>query len=277
MTIPTEVIVGVLGIFGILFGAAATRVKNQSQKELILAQSAQFEAEGKLATIQAEAEARVAQARADAEVKMSTAKDDAEERGFMRAQLQAQIKLNEQFQNLLLEKEKKDESNYRVLANVQADTNVALVNLMNKTEEQHAIQIAAIGGLSGALQTNIADSLKEYAQQLGAEIGAVITKQFQMQSLDREMFPFPDPEDPAWTEKFIVPATPTPTIHKQPYYSDAVKLRKPCAVIAEGGEWLRVIVGRLSDWIIVEKRAGDSHCWGWLPAHTVQVGEAVPA
>ena len=60
---------------------------------------------------------------------------------------------------------------------------------------------------------------------------------------------------------------------KQPYYHDDVKLRKPCAVISPEGEWSRVILGRLKDWIIIDKRAGDSHCWGWLPAHTVRVGE----
>jgi len=234
------------------------------------------DAESRAFLAEADAQSKIAQAKADIEIRLSTAREDAEERAFIRAQLQGQIKLNEQFQKLLIEKEEKDESNYRVLANVQRDTNTVLVNLLNKIEEQHAVEIAAIGALPGVIQRSNAEMLKEYAQQIGAEIGAVLTKQFQVQSLEREMFPFPDPEDPAWSEKFITPVTPMAAIHKQPYYNDAVKLRKPCAVIKSEGEWLRVIAGRLQDWIIVEKRAGDSHCWGWLPVHAVHVSDNAP-
>ena len=270
--ISTEVIIAILGIVGVVFGAWANRVKNQSQRQLIEAQSAQLKAEGDLATVKAEAEVRIAEA-----------KTDIEERAFIREQFNSQLKLNETFPKMLAEidarNKAENESNYRSIRDVQNDTNTVLVNILNAMRDQHADQIAAIGGLPAAIQMGQADSLKNYAQQLGAEIGAVLTKQFQMQTLEREMYPFPDPEDSAWQELWITPITPLPTIHKQPFFADAVKLHKPCAIIRQEGERVRAILGRLTDWIIIEKRAGDSHCWGWLPAHTVRIGdlEAAPS
>lgn len=269
MTIPAEA----WPIITVIFGAIAVWIRQKStasterEKRLrIDAESRAFQAEGALT-----------QVKADAEIRIAEAKTDVEERAFIREQFNSQLKLNETFPKMLAEidarNKAENESNYRAVRDVQNDTNTVLINILNAMEKQHAIQIAAIGALPGAIQANIGEALQASAQQLGAEIGTVITKQFQMQSLDRDMFPFPDPEDPAWTQKFIMPIAPTPTIHKQPYYNDSVKLHKPCAVINQEGEWLRVILGRLQDWIIVEKRAGDSHCWGWLPAHTVQIGE----
>jgi len=266
----------ILGIIGMYFGAQATRVKNQSQRQLVEAQSAQMKAEGDLVTV-----------KADAEVKIAEAKTDIEERAFIREQFNSQIKLNEayqktiverdlRFEKLMSEKELKDEQNYRTIRDVQNDTNRALVNILNAMRDHNALQIAAIGALPGAIQISEADSLKNYAQQLGAEIGAVLTKQFQIQTLEREMYPFPDPEDSAWQNLFLTPVTPDPTIHKQPLFADAVKLHKPCAVIQQKGEWVRAILGRLEDWIIIEKRAGDSHCWGWPPKYTVQVSQTEP-
>jgi hypothetical protein len=265
------IVTTILGIIGIYFGAQATRVKNQSQRQLVEAQSAQMKAEGDLVTV-----------KADAEVKIAEAKTDIEERAFIRAQAKTQLNINETFLKMLTEidaRNKTDnEANYRSIRNVQNDTNTVLVNMLNAMRDQHALQIGAIGGLPAAIQMGQADTLKNYAQQLGAEIGAVLTKQFQMQTLEREMYPFPDPEDPAWQTLFFTPVTPEPTIHKQPLFADAVKLHKPCAVIQQKGEWVRAILGRLEDWIIIEKRAGDSHCWGWLPKYTVQVSqtESVP-
>lgn len=270
--ISTELIaiVGtILGIIGVYFGAQATRVKNQSQSQLVEALSAQMKAEGELIKVKAEAE-----------VKIAEAKTDIEERAFIREQFNTQLKLNETFPKMLAEidaRNKTDnEANYRSIRNVQNDTNTVLVNMLNAMRDQHALEIAAIGALPAAIAMSQADTLKNYAQQLGAEIGAVLTKQFQIQTLEREMYPFPDPEDAAWQTLFFTPVTPEPTIHKQPFFADAVKLHKPCAVIQEGGEWVRAILGRLEDWIIIEKRAGDSHCWGWLPKHTVQVSQAEP-
>jgi hypothetical protein len=259
----------ILGIIGVYFGAQATRVKNQSQRQLVEAQSAQMKAEGDLVTV-----------KADAEVRISEAKIDIEERTFIREQFNAQLKLNESFPKMLAEidahHKAENDANYRLIRNVQNDTNTVLVNMLNAMRAQHALQIEAIGGLPAAIAMSQADTLKNYAQHLGAEIGAVLTKQFQLQTLEREMYPFPDPEDPAWQTLFFTPVTPEPTIHKQPLFADAVKLHKPCAVIQQKGEWVRAILGRLDDWIIIEKRAGDSHCWGWLPKYTVQVSQIEP-
>lgn len=265
------IVTTILGIIGVYIGAQATRVKNQSQRQLVDSQSALLKAQGDLATV-----------KADAEVRIAEAKTDIEERSFIREQFNTQLKLNETFPKMLAEidaRNKADnESNYRSIRDVQNDTNTVLVNMLNAMKAQHADQIAAIGGLPAAIQMGQADSLKNYAQQLGAEIGAVLSKQFQVQNLERDMYPFPDPEDPAWQDLFLTPITPEPTIHKQPFFADAVKLHKPCAIIRQEGERVRAILGRLSDWIIIEKRAGDSHCWGWLPAHTVRIGdlEAAP-
>src|SRR5436853_5371408 len=171
MTIPAEA----WPIIATIFGAIALWIRQRGGAKLEQEKRMRIDAEARAFVAEGKANIKIAEAEADVEIRLSAARVDAEERGFMRAQLQAQIRLNEQFQNLLMEKEKKDESNYRVLANVQTDTNVALVNIMNKAEERHAVEIAAIGGLPGAIQMMMGDTLKTYAQQLGAEIGAVLT------------------------------------------------------------------------------------------------------
>ena len=274
MTIPTEA----WPIIAVIFGAIAFWVRQRSTAGVEQEKRLRIDAESRAL----QAEGALTQVKADAEIRIAEAKTDVEERAFIREQFNSQLKLNETFPKMLAEidaRNKADnESNYRAVRDVQNDTNTVLVNMLNAMEKQHAIQIAAIGALPGAIQTSIGDSLKEYAQQLGAEIGTVLTRQFAVQNLEREMYPFPDPEDPAWQTIYITPITPTPTIHKQPYFADEVKLHKPCATIQAEGEFVRAIIGRLRDWMIVEKRAGDSHCWGWLPAHTVQVSpEAAPA
>lgn len=262
--ISTEVLIGILGIAGIIFGAWGTRVKNRSQQELVEAQSALFAAEGQLT-----------QVKADAEVRIAEAKIDAEERTFIREQFKNQITLNEQFPKMMAEIDARNraenESNYRSVRNVQNDTNTVLVNILNALNKQHAIQIEALGAMPGAIQAANVDTLREFARQLATDMGTVMVQQFAIQSLDRELFPFPDPEDPSWREEWVAPLTPEPTIHKQPYFNDAVKLQKPCAQIKPEGELVRIIRNRIKGWLIVKKFQNDDDCWGWLPEHTVQI------
>lgn len=263
-------------IIAVIFGAIAFWMRQRSSAKLEQERRLRLEAESRAFLAEGEAQVKIAQAKADTEIRLSAAREDAEERGFIRAQYQAQLKLNEQFQDILLKKEERDESNYRVVANVQRDTNTVLVNLLNKVEAQHAVEIAAIGGLPGAIQMNNAEVLKEYARQIGGEIGAVIAQQFAIQNLDRELFPFPDPEDPSWRDEWITPVTPAPTIHKQPYFADAVKLQKPCSQIKAEGERVRIIRNRLKGWLVIDKETDGSRCWGWLPEHTVEIAQAHP-
>ncbi len=272
MTIPAEA----WPIIATLFGAIALWIRQRGGANLEQEKRLRLEAESRAF----QAEGALTQVKADAEIRIAEAKTDVEERAFIREQFNSQLKLNETFPKMLAEidaRNKTDnEANYRAVRDVQNDTNTVLVNILNAMRDQHAIQIAAIGALPEIIRASNAETLKEYAQQLGVEIGAVLTKQFAVQNLERDMYPFPDPEDPAWQSIYIKPITPAPTIHKNPYFDDAVKLRKPCATIQDEGEWVRAIMGRLRDWIIVEKRAGDSHCWGWLPAHTVQIADPAP-
>lgn len=273
MTIPTEA----WPIIATIFGAIALWVRQNGNAKAEREKRLRIDAESRAFQAEGEAKVKIAEATADVEIRLSAAREDAEERGFMRAQLQAQIRLNEQFQDMLIKKEERDESNYRVVANVQKDGNIALGNLFNKIETTHAEQIAAIGGLPGAILMGIGEALKESAHHLGGEIGVVIAQQFAIQNLDRELFPFPDPEDPAWREEWIRPVTPEPTIHKQPYFADAVKLQKPCSQIKPEGERVRIIRNRIKGWLVIDKFADGSRCWGWLPEHTVEIGAALPS
>ncbi|MEO8608921.1 MAG: hypothetical protein ABI690_13600 [Chloroflexota bacterium] len=216
------------------------------------------------------AETQLMQAQSESKTKQA----EMEERAFIREQYKAQLQINTQLQKFVADKEVKDEANYRVLSNVNKDTNAQLTNVFNAMTRLNTSLLVAIEAIPAKVAAGNTESMKLFAREMAAETGLVIAQQFAIQSLDRELFPFPDPEDPAWREEWIYPITPEPTIHKQPYFADAVKLRKPCSTILSSGERVRLIRNRIKGWVIVDKFAADSHCWGWLPEHTVRIGAA---
>ncbi len=73
-----------------------------------------------------------------AESQLMKAQSESDGQAFIRQQFLWQIKINEQMQQFLVEKEAKlvekeakDEANYRVIRNVQLDINAQLINLLN--------------------------------------------------------------------------------------------------------------------------------------------------
>ena len=260
--IPTEVLLGFIAVLtSVVSGwSYAHRLKAEGDKKKLESQLKQVEAE--------------------AEIKINAAKADLEERAFIRQQLLGQLKINEQhqqererYEKRLAEKDAKAESNYRVSNDIQRDLGLQIVNLINAIGTMKGVLIERIDLLPGRITTSNVETLTGFAKSMAAETGAVIAQQFAIQSLDRDLFPFPDPEDPGWKEEWIIPITPEPTLHKQPYFNDAVKLHKPCAQIAAGGERVRVIRNRIKGWVTIYKSEGETHCWGWLPEHTIKVGK----
>lgn len=259
--ISNEVLLGLIGLFA------------------TIAAGWQYVARKKADIDKLNSESRLKQVETDAQIKIDAARADLDERAFIREQLKAQIKLNEQHQleraqydKRLAEKETKDEANYRVVGNVQRDTNIQIANLVNAISTMNRSLIEKIDLLPSRITNGNADSLTSFAKSMAAETGAVIAQQFAIQNLDRDLFPFPDPEDPAWKEEWVIPITPEPTLHKQPYFNDAVKLHKPCAQIVPGGERVRLIRNRIKGWVTIYKQGDDAHCWGWLPEHCIKIG-----
>lgn len=225
------------------------------------------------------AESQLMQVESDAQTKLLQVQADADERAFIRQQFLAQIKINEQheaeraqYEKRLAEVAAKNESNYQVVSNVQKDTNFQIANLVNAIGALNKSILERIDGLPAKIAEGNAESLKVFAKEMGAEMGGAMAQQFAIQNLDRDLFPFPDPEDPAWKDEWVTPITPEPTLHKQPYFSDAVKLHKPCSQIATGGEKVRLIRSQIKGWFAIHKIEGNDHCWGWLPEHTIKIG-----
>lgn len=264
MTIPAEAWPILLG----LCAAIGYWLRRQADARTEQEKTARIAAESQLMQVESETKTRLMQAQADAD-----------ERAFIRQQFIAQIKINEQheaeraqYEKRLAEQAAKDEANYLVVSNVQKDTNFQIANLVNAIGRLNQSLLERIESIPAKIADGNTDTLKLFAQEMAAETGAVIAQQFAIQNLDRDLFPFPDPEDPAWREEWIIPVVNEPTLHKQPYFNDAVKLHKPCAQIAPGGERVRLIRNRIRGWVTIYKKGSETPCWGWLPEHTIKIG-----
>jgi len=104
---------------------------------------------------------------------------------------------------------------------------------------------------------------------IGAEFAATVREHLAHDKADRELYPFPAPDDSRWRREWITPLVPDATIHKDHRFSDAVKLNKPCATINPEGEEIMLIVADEIDAVMVMK----DDCWGYLPKRFVRIGK----
>lgn len=228
-------------------------------------------------------------AKADAQARIKELEADAQ----MRDMLRDLIKLNDQLQKtqglqfkrymLALKKQRENTGEgYRVIRNVQNDTNVVLANVANSLKdlatEQKTSRTEILTAVKSIPSGATPETLNMFAQQLGSEMGMVLAQQLQMHQLERDLFPFPDAEDPRWETVKVVPVNPaTATIWKQPQFRDEAVLKKPCAQIKPDGETVKIIRGQIRNWWIIYKVGTDSDCWGWIPEGKVRVLEEEPA
>lgn len=233
-------------------------------------------------TSKRDSDARLKDIESDADTRKATAQQISQ----LLAMHDKQIMINQQGAAADLEVRKSSEEGYRVIRGVQNDTNIQLTNLTNVIKElkneivkigddRHKSVMAEIGSVKQHVAEILGGSMKEFAQTFGSEIGMVMARQMAIQSLDRELMPFPAFDDPSWKTQFVKPRKAEAWLYKQPYLYDNARLQNPCALINPDGETLRVIAGRLQDWLIIMKPGTGDPCYGYLPAFAVEVLEVV--
>jgi len=265
--ICAPVLVGAIGIWAVWSKnrAIAARERVEADAEKIKAEAA---------LVMAEAE----KMKAEAEAKLAREKGDVTERQQVMQMFQQQITINEQAQKEreiwwkeLDKKEKRDESNYQVMKNVQRDVTITILNEIKSQAKQLSDKI---DGIPTQITSANSIALGEFAKTLGGEIGLVIAEQFTRQKAESSLYPYPDVDDPMWHDDVLTPIVPDATIFREPRLWDNAKLQKPCAKIAADGERARVITGRIPGWVAIDKYENGVRCWGWLPEFAVKVGEA---
>ena len=119
-----------------------------------------------------------------------------------------------------------------------------------------------------------AEAVGAFAEALGKQMSAVMVAEFEKRDAQRDMHPFPEAEDAAWEERFIVPRHDSVQMYKRPQSSDLVLLQKPCSYINVSGEMVRLVAGRVPGWYAIMKK----DCWGWLHERSIEVRqlETVP-
>lgn len=267
MQISNEVLIGLIAIASTGLGGWVYILKRKADAALEKARADKREADARAEQIESEAKARLLQVQSET----------SQSQNIMKL-FEQQIIINQQSQKdrevwweALEKKEKRDESNYRVLADGLRDVGTMV---MTEVQVQSRRLAERIDSIPAKIQNANSIALGDFAKTLAGEMAVVIVEQFERHKIGAEMYPFPDPDDPDWRDEMIVPLGDKVTIRKEPRFWDNALLQKPCAEIAKEGEKLRVITGRMKDWVIVDKIASGERCWGWLKAKDVRVGEA---
>lgn len=255
---PTEIVIGLLGIISTIVGALVIRAKNKSlvetQKQLADTEAKRMKAEGELAAAKAEAEQQTAMARI----------------------AERQQSLLEAFKLSYDGFNTENLARWATVSALFSDVRAGEANIHNTL-----LQISAAMGEISAVQKLLpdlikqasADAVKESASVVGAEIGAAMAREFAMKNAERKLQPFPDAEDKRWRDAFIVPTVPDVYIHKEPHFDDDAKLKKSCSRIAPEGETARLIEEPSIKAIAIYKIQDGVPCYGWLPDYSVRIGQ----
>lgn len=249
--ISTELLPWAFGIIGMALGALAFVAKQRAETGRIRAERDKLIAQAELKEVESEGEVKKAEA--------ETVKN------LIVANQQFAEHLR-QVNDLRQQDNERAEQNYRVFTKVSNENTRVVMGRIDTLAKELMVAIHAIPERVGVVNN---DGITALVQQLGA----AITKEFELQRAERTMHPFPASEDGEWRDEYIAPTSDDVQLRKQPAYDDDSRLHKPCARIKPEGETVRLIRGRLKGWLIVDKIEDGQRCWGWLPEYMVTVGQ----
>lgn len=242
---------GLLTAFAIFIRANAKKI--EANAKIIAANASEIESR-----------ATVVKASADAELAERTFIMDAHKR---------QITINDQlaerltqekalYEKRLADKEKQDESNYRVLQQTQDRIGQEIQGVMRQRFDLIETKIDAIPG-------KLQDGNKEWLQTIIGELVTQMAERFAEFTLAQEWYPFPDLNDPEWREEFVKPLVNKVRLYRRPVLSDSSVTD---AAIVSTGETMEIIQGRKKGWLVVRLPRGNKALYGWLPDHEVTTG-----
>lgn len=268
-----QILVMAFGFTGTMLGAWAfsKRTKAEAERDRV-------KADAQVRISQAEAEKHRIQAEADAKVKESEANlneslKDRESAASTNRLVERQLDIIEKMDATAKARDAEHLERYSTGIAVSKDINEQLLTISSDTK----IILKWIAELPKSLAAVNTGTLTEFAQHLGAEMGQVLAQQVAMQQMSRDLFPFPDSDDPRWERVRVIPTSPNAKLWKYPLYKDDAVLNKPCAQIAPEGEIVKLIRGQIKNWWIIYKVGTDSDCWGWIPEGKLRILEDAPA
>lgn len=265
--ISTEAILIILGLFGTLFGGWRTIVTNRSiaKKETEIADARAKVAESDVKVKAAEAQLIETRSQAEQQVTITRIAD-------------RQQTLLEKMEQTITARDNEFLTRWGTVSMLFNDIKAGEANVYNALNQLAGVQSQIVGmmeHLPEIVRTANNEAAKEIAGTVGMEIAAQMAREFAVKRLEHDLPPFPDPEDLRWQKLFIIPIVPDATIHKDIRFSDAVKLKLPCARINEAGEMVWLIEEPAINGFYIRKINDD--CWGYLPKHMVRIGELKPA
>lgn len=226
----------------------------------------------------ADSERDQAKADADTKVKAADAKlievqSQAKQQEAILDLFKGQQAVNEKLQTTTEARDAETKLHYSTLRGVQNEMGRDILKLQNTVEAGITTLSTAIENLPARVQIINVETLKAFAQ----EVGVSFAQQLSLQRFGFEMLPFPDAEDPGWQTVTIMARAgmKSAKIWKQPAITEDTVLRKPCATIAEDGERVKIIRGRVNNWLAIYKPGKESDCWGWVEESKVQIVEDV--
>lgn len=256
---PVEFWVAVVGIVGSIGTALGYVLKRRGDAQLQRALAENLEAQAALKKVEAESNSSASMF----QMFQQQITINQQNAAALEAERKEREKEREQWRKDLEDKEKKVDSNYRVIRDVQDDGNTALMNIAKLLETMQQSIDALPGKL---LESTAAD-----AQTFAKEIASSIAGEFARRAAEQDMAPFPGAEDKGWRECMVTPVTDRATMYMRPVFSDWTVLTMPCATITEAVK-VRVFVNCVEGWHAIVK--GD--CWGWIREQAVKVGELEP-
>jgi len=235
--------------------------------------SAAFAIIGFLIAINIWIRARSKKIEADAKVKVEMAQAELAERKFVMDSHKRQITINDQlndrldkekalYEKRLADKEKKDESNYRVLSKVFDRHSQEIHDVLKKRFDRIETTLAEMPG-------KLQDGNKEWLQTAMGELAVQLADIFASSTMAQDWYPFPDANDPEWREEFVKPLVSKVRLYRRPVLSDASLTD---AAILSSGETMEIIQGRKKGWLVVRLPRGSKALYGWLPEHEVLTG-----
>lgn len=274
MEITPEMVIAVLGSVSLVLGALAYIGKRRADARLVQAEAGKEKAEAEAETAKAEAQ----ETRDNSAIRLKEAENkvlqDAATRTMNERNSQLINQLQQERMDWLKElqaKEVRDEKNYHLLADTQRDNTQML---LTEIQNSHSKLVVKFDELPEKMHGSGVAMLGDFAKTMAGEIASQMAQEFMRLKMESSMYPFPDPDDPGWVEETVYPTTPEVTIRKEPRFSDDSMLKKPCAKI-KGGERVRLITGRMPQWVIVDKSQDGIRCWGWVPDYSLKIGEAL--
>ena len=244
-------LIGALGFIlvslGLILRANAKRVEANAKK--IMAEAKSIETEANVLSTSAQAELAERQFIMDAHKRQITINDQLNER------LDKEKRL---YETRLADKEKKDESNYRVLSKVFDRHSQEIHDVLKKRFDRIDSTLAEI-------PSKILDGNKEWSQTMMGELAATLADLLATSMMAQEWYPFPDMNDPEWREEFVKPLVSKVRLYRRPVLSEASLTD---AQILGTGETMEIIQGRKKGWLVRDKKS----MYGWLPEHEVLTG-----